>query len=179
VPHPRRTPEPFVLSVIRPIEKTVTGVGIVAAFLLVPLVLSTCWEVYSRYVAGDPTTWAYEIGYMLTGAHFLLGLAYTLKENLHIRIDIFTGSMSPRTRAMIDSAAYVIVLPLLVWLSWMLVQYTMTGYVRGERSGQSALNAPVWPFRAVFTLSFVLFALQVFVELLKSVDRIRLPAGER
>lgn len=164
---------------IRLIEKIVTIVGVFAAFLLVPLVLATCWEVYSRYGAGSPTTWAYEIGYMLTGSHFLLGLAYTLKHNLHIRIDVFTGLMSPRTRAAIDAVAYAVVLPLLVWLSWMLLQYMLAGYVREERTGQSALNALVWPFRLVFTISFALFALQVLAELLKSIDRVQLPAAER
>ena len=157
---------------IRQIEKVVTVVGIGAAMLLVPLVLATCYEVFSRYVMGEPTAWAYEIGYILTGSHFLLGLAYTLKQDLHIRIDVFTGSMSPRTRAVIDTAAYAVMLPLLTWLAWMLGEYLVAGYVRGERSGQSALNPPVWPFRLVFTVSFALFALQVLAELLKSIARI-------
>ena len=160
-------------SLIRQIERVVTVVGIGAAMLLVPRVLATCWEVFSRYVMGAPTDWAYEVGYILTGSHFLLGLAYTLKQNLHIRIDVFTGFMSKRTKALIDATAYTVMLPLLVWLAWMLGEYLVAGYVRGERSGQSALNPPVWPFRLVFTVSFALFALQVFVELLKSITRLR------
>ena len=160
-------------SLIRQIERVVTVIGIGAAMLLVPLVIATCWEVFSRYVMGAPTDWAYEVGYILTGSHFLLGLAYTLKQDLHIRIDVFTSLMSARTRALIDAAAYTVMLPLLVWLAWMLGEYLVAGYVRGERSGQSALNPPVWPFRLVFTVSFTLFALQVFVELLKSVMRLR------
>lgn len=167
------------LSLIRPIEKLVTAVGIFAALLLVPLVLATCWEVYARYVLGDPTIWAFEIGYMLTGSHFLLGLAYTLRQDLHIRIDIFAGMISPKLRASIDALAYAVVLPLLVWLAWMLVQYLIIGYTRDERTGQSALNAPVWPFRLVFAISFALFSLQVFAELLKSIDRIRLSPQAR
>ncbi len=86
--------------------------------------------------------------------------------------------MSPRTRAVIDTVAYAVMLPLLVWLSWMLMEYLVTGYSRGERSGQSAFNPPVWPFRLVFTVSFALFALQVLAELLKSVARVRAPRTE-
>ena len=37
------------------------------ALLLVPLVLATTWELVSRYALQDPTIWAYEIGYTLTG----------------------------------------------------------------------------------------------------------------
>lgn len=161
---------------IRLIERVVTFVGLGAALLLVPLVLATCWEVFSRYVMGQPTAWAYEVGYILTGSHFLLGLAYTLRQDLHIRIDVFTGRMSPRTRALVDTLAYTVMLPLLVWLSWMLLEYLITGYTRGERSGQSSLNPPVWPFRLVFTVSFALLALQVLAELLKSVSRLRAPS---
>jgi TRAP-type mannitol/chloroaromatic compound transport system permease small subunit len=150
-----------------------------AACLLVPLVLATCYEVFTRYVMGEPTAWAYEVGYLLTGSHFLLALAYTLKQDLHIRIDVFTGLMSARTRALIDTLAYTVMLPLLLWLTWMLLQYLITGYTRGERSGQSSLNLVVWPFRLVFTVSFGLLALQVFVALLKSVRQIVAPGAAR
>jgi TRAP-type mannitol/chloroaromatic compound transport system permease small subunit len=164
---------------IRLIDRLTTIVGVGAACLLVPLVLATCYEVFSRYVMGEPTAWAYEVGYLLTGSHFLLALAYTLKQDLHIRIDVFTGLMSPRTRAVIDTLAYTVILPLLLWLTWMLLQYLITGYTRGERSGQSSLNLPVWPFRLVFTVSFGLLALQVFVALLKSVRQVAAPGTAR
>jgi TRAP-type mannitol/chloroaromatic compound transport system permease small subunit len=164
---------------IRLIDRVTTIVGVGAACLLVPLVLATCYEVFTRYVMGEPTAWAYEVGYLLTGSHFLLALAYTLKQDLHIRIDVFTGLMSARTRALIDTLAYTVMLPLLLWLTWMLLQYLITGYTRGERSGQSSLNLVVWPFRLVFTVSFGLLALQVFVALLKSVRQVVAPGAAR
>lgn len=151
------------------LERLVVAVGIAAAMLLVPLVLATTWEVVARYAFGAPTIWAYEVGYLLTGSHFLLGLAYTLRQGEHIRIDVLSAHMAPSTRRRIDAAAYAVVLPLLVWLSVALFNYFMAGYTRGETSGQSALNLPVWPFRAVFVLSFAMFSLQVFCELLKSL----------
>lgn len=160
-------------ALIRFIERLVGSVGIFAALLLVPLTLATGWEVFSRYVMGAPTVWAYEVGYLLTGSHFLLGLAYTLRAGEHIRIDIFSGKFSPRTRAAIDVLAYCIVIPLLAWLAYALMQHFWTGWSRNERTGQSAMNLPVWPFRAVFVVSFVLFALQSLTELMKSVRRAR------
>ena len=89
----------------------------VGACLLVPLVLATCYEVFARYLFGAPTIWAYEVGYTLTGAHFLLGMAFTLKNGEHIRIDIFSGKFSPRTRAIIDLVGYAVLLPLTLWLT--------------------------------------------------------------
>ena len=162
---------------IRSIERLVGAIGIFAALLLVPLVLATCWEVWARYVLGAPTMWAYEVGYILTGAHFLLGLAYTLRAGEHIRIDLFSSIMPARLRATIDTVAYAIILALLVWLSMALYDYLVAGYLRGERSGQSALNMVVWPFRVVFLVSFSVLALQVFAELLKSISMLRSQSG--
>jgi len=158
---------------IRNIERITTSVGIMASFAIVPLVLATCYEVLARYVFNAPTIWAYEIGDTLTGSHFLLGMAYTLAVGAHIRIDIFSGNFAPRARALIDLGAYAVMLPLHVWLSYALFQHLATGYLRSERSGQSAMNLPVWPFRVVFLVAFTLLALQVLAEVVKSVRALR------
>lgn len=158
---------------IRTIERITTSIGIMASFAIVPLVLATCYEVLARYVFDAPTIWAYEIGYTLTGSHFLLGMAYTLAVGAHIRIDIFSGNFAPRTRALIDLAAYAVMLPLLIWLSYALFQHLATGYLRSERSGQSAMNLPVWPFRIVFFVAFTLLALQVLAEVVKTARTLR------
>ena len=164
-------------ALIKNIERLTGSVGIMAAFALVPLVLATCYEVFARYVFGAPTIWAYEVGYFLTGTHFLLGMAFTLAADQHIRIDIFSGHFSQRTRAAIDLAGYAVMLPLMCWISWALWLHLAQVYLRNERSGQSALNMPVWPFRIVFFVAFVLFALQVVAEIVKAVRRFRAKGG--
>jgi len=141
--------------------------GYVGAWLLVPLILATCYEVIARYGFGTPTIWAYEIGYSLTGAHFLLGIAFTLRNKKHIRVDVFSMHFSERTRARVDLAAYCALLPVLIWLSWMLGEHFWKAWVSMERSGQSAFNAPVWPMRLIVLTAFLLFTIQVVAELLK------------
>ncbi len=158
---------------IRNIERMTGAVGITAAFLLVPLVLATCYEVFSRYVVDTPTSWAYEVGYLLTGSHFLLGMAITLRDKEHIRIDIFSGKFSTATRTVIDLICYAVTLPLMIWLTYALFMHLQTGYLNNEHSGQSALNLPVWPFRTVFFIAFSMLALQVFAEVIKTVQRFK------
>lgn len=152
---------------VRTIEAASGKTGILGSLLIVPLVLSTCYEVFARYLFNAPTIWAYEVGYMLTGSHFLLGLAFTLRAGDHIRIDIFSGRFSPRTRALIDLAGYTVLMPMLVWLTLALSRYFWTGYLSSEKSGQSAFNMPVWPFRLVFVTAFFLLTLQVIAEMIK------------
>ena len=158
---------------LRAIERASEWAGVLGACLLVPLVLATCYEVFARYLFGAPTIWAYEVGYTLTGAHFLLGMAFTLKYGEHIRIDVFSGKFSPRPRAVIDLLSYAIVLPLTAWLTLYLFFYLRTGYITNEKSGQSALNLPVWPLRVIFCLAFLLLALQVIAEVAKLLRALR------
>ena len=158
---------------IRTIERLTGSVGILASFAIVPLTLATCYEVFARYAMNAPTVWAYEIGYILTGSHFLLAMAYALQKGAHIRIDIFSGRFAARTRSLIDLVGYAVTLPLMLWLTYALFQHLATGYLRSERSGQSAMNLPVWPFRIVFLVAFTLLALQLFVEVIKSARVLR------
>ena len=158
---------------VKNIERVTGSIGILASFALVPLVLATCYEVFARYVMDAPTVWAYEVGYVLTGSHFLLAMAFTLQAGEHIRIDIFSAKFAARTRAVIDLVGYTVTLPLMIWLTYALFQHLATGYLRNEHSGQSAMNLPVWPFRIVFLVAFTLFALQILAEVIKTVRRFR------
>ncbi len=164
-------------ALIRAIERVTGSVGILASLAIVPLVLATCYEVFARYLFGSPTIWAYEVGYILTGSHFLLGMAYTLQTGDHIRIDIFSTKFRSRTRAAIDLLGYMVTFPLMLWLTYALFQHLATGYMRNEHSGQSAMNLPVWPFRVVFLVAFTLFALQIFAEIVKTVRSFNAPGA--
>ena len=153
------------------IERITTNIGIIAALTLVPLILTTTYEVLARYIFDAPTIWAYEVGYMLTGTHFLSGMAYTLQQGQFIRIDIFSQDMSVKTRAFIDLCAYSVILPLMMWLTYGLTAYLISGFIKNERTGQSAMNMAVWPFRVVFLIAFTLLALQVYAEFMKSLEK--------
>jgi TRAP-type mannitol/chloroaromatic compound transport system permease small subunit len=156
---------------INQIERLTGSLGVLASFALVPLILTTTYEVMARYLFDAPTIWAYEVGYMLTGTHFLLGMAYTLQQGQFIRIDIFSQDMSAKTRALIDLCAYSVILPLMIWLTYGLASHLATGIIKNERTGQSAMNLPVWPFRIVFLVAFALLALQVYAEIIKSLEK--------
>jgi TRAP-type mannitol/chloroaromatic compound transport system permease small subunit len=158
------------LTVVRAIERLTGAFGVLAAVVIVPLVLATVYEVFSRYLFNAPTIWAYELAYMAMGTNFLLGAAYTLRERGHIRIDLAYSRYSPRTRALIDAVGYLFLfLPLAWWLSYGLWTYALNAYLSGETSGESAWNPVIWPFRLVFFAGFLLLALQATAELIKAV----------
>jgi TRAP-type mannitol/chloroaromatic compound transport system permease small subunit len=145
-------------------------VGYTVSILIVPLIFATCYEVFARYVFGAPTIWAFELGYSVMGVHFLLGSALTLKRGGHIRIDVIYGRFSPKTKAAIDLFLYVVLLlPFLVLLSYWMLGYALDAYASGERTGQSAWNPVIWPFRILISSGVILLTVQVVAEILKCV----------
>ena len=145
--------------------------GAIAAWLVIPLIVASCYEVFSRYVLGEPTLWAFEIGYMVMGTHFLIGLAYTLREREHVRVDFLYAHVSQKTRALIDAFTYaVLLLPLAGWLTAALWQKVQIAYESHERSGMSAFNPVIWPFRLVMCTAFALLFLQALSELIRCYE---------
>jgi TRAP-type mannitol/chloroaromatic compound transport system permease small subunit len=157
-------------AVLRLIERISGASGQITAWLVAPLILATVYDVAARYLFNAPTQWAYEVGYMVMGAHALLGMAFTLREGAHIRIDAFTQRFSQTTKAVIDLVGYgVFLLPCLVWITWSLWHYWVHALQSHELSGQSAWNPIIWPFKLVFCIAFLLLALQVIGEIIKAI----------
>jgi len=155
-------------SIIRLIETITRLTGYLAALVIVPLVVATCYEVFARYLFGAPTIWAFELGYMLMGTHFLLGGAVALQRGLHVRIDLVYAHLSAKGRAIVDLSLYLLlILPCLYLLSIKLGSYALESFHSGERTGNSAWNPEIWHFRMIIAFSFVVLFLQVIAECLK------------
>lgn len=156
-------------KILRVVESLSGSLGILAAWIVLPLIFATVYEVISRYLFNAPTIWAYEVGYMATGANFMLGVAYTLREGAHIRIDVLYSRFRPRTKALVDVLGYLLLfLPVGIWLSYRLGTYTLEAYESGEHSGESAWNPTIWPFRVVFFVGFTVLTLQACVEFVRA-----------
>jgi TRAP-type mannitol/chloroaromatic compound transport system permease small subunit len=161
-------------AILNLIDRIIGSTGVVGAWLVAPLVLASCYEVIARYVFNTPTIWAFELGYMLTGANFLLGMAYALRERSHIRIEIFYQHFTPRVRAIVDILTYVvIVIPICAWLTYGLYEYAINAFLSRETTGMSAWNPPIWPFRVSFALGFLALALQALAELIRAIQILR------
>lgn len=157
-------------ALVRLIQSISQFSGETTAWLVVPLIFATVYDVVARYAFNAPTQWAYEIGYMVMGTHALLGMAYTLRYGGHIRIDAFAQKFSETTKAIIDLVGYAVLLPCLCWVAVALWEYWVLALRTHELSGQSAWNPVIWPFRFVFFVAFALLILQIVAEIMKAVS---------
>jgi len=69
------------------IDGVSTWTGKAAAWLIVGLMALVCAEVFKRYIMNMPTAWIFDVSNMLYGTLFMIGGAYTLAQNAHVRGD--------------------------------------------------------------------------------------------
>ena len=141
--------------------------GYLAALLVLLLIALMIYEVIVRYVFGAPTIWSYEVSTWVMGGSFVLAIAYALSSGSHVRIDVLQPLLPAKAQPAIDLLGYAILLPLLLWLCWEMWDYIATPLRTGERSGQSAWNPVIWPFRLVLFAGVVLWVLQTSAEIVK------------
>ena len=142
--------------------------GFVGACLVIPVALVMFYEVVLRFFFDLPTFWAYELTYMMAGAHFALGIAYVTREGLHVRIDFLYERLSLRLKAGIDFCVIsFIVMPTVTWMAYLLVTKAIEALLIGELSGESEWNPYVWPVYTAIAIGFVSFSLQLAVEAIR------------
>jgi TRAP-type mannitol/chloroaromatic compound transport system permease small subunit len=158
------------LRVARAIDRFTERSGLAFAWLMAPLLAAVSWEVVARYVFNAPTSWAYETIYMLYAAMFMLGAAYALRVGAHIRTDFLWEKWPARTRAAIESIAYLACFfPGMLLFLVAGLEATWSSYAIGERSAETAWAPPLWPLKALVPASALLLVLQGVSELLKSL----------
>jgi TRAP-type mannitol/chloroaromatic compound transport system permease small subunit len=163
-------PSPALLKTTRAIDAFSEWSGKSIAWLILPLVFGLTYEGISRYAFNAPTTWAYDLSYMLYGALFMLGAHYTLLKGAHIRTDMLWEKFSPRKKGLIDAIAYVFFFfPAMILLFYASVDEAWHSFRMGELSEQTAWRPILWPFKAVVPLTSLLLLIQGVSELLKSL----------
>lgn len=154
--------------IVKTIEAISTWSGKLVAWLVIPNVLALVYEVIARYILKNPTIWSYEVTYFLYGAHFLIGAAYTLSINGHIRIDVLHAHLPPRGKALVEVLGYLFLFfPVMLVLVYAGAQFAFQSWEMGEKSGLSPWRPPLYPYKAVLVLSFVLLFLQGLAEFIK------------
>lgn len=141
-----------------------------AQAILVLLVLAMMYEVVARYLFNAPTIWAFDVSYMLTGVMFILGTAWTTKEDGHVRIDFLVQRLPKKRASLLDGLIYVLLLtPLLGALTWSAWRKTLRAIAVGEVEAVSVWAPQMWPFFLALAVGLTLLTLQVAVEGLRSL----------
>jgi len=146
-----------------------TWVGKAFAWLIVALMLLVCAEVFKRYALNAPTAWIFDANNMLYGTLFMMGGAYTLAQDGHVRGDFLYGSMKPRIQASLDLALYFLFfLPGICALTWAGWTYFNDSWSIHEQTF-NADPIPLYPFKFVIPLAGAIVLMQGIAEMIRCV----------
>ncbi len=153
--------------------------GRATAWLTLVMTVVTFVIVVLRYVFDAGFIWVQESVTWMHAMVFMLGAAYALHHEEHVRVDIFYRGMAPRRRAIVDVFGILLFLfPFCAYLvaeSWDFVAASWSIREASRESG--GLPYPFVPMlKSVLLLMPVLLGLQGLSLLLKSLRAMRAPA---
>jgi TRAP-type mannitol/chloroaromatic compound transport system permease small subunit len=162
-----------VQSVLHGADSISTWVGKAFAWLIVALMLMVVIEVFKRYALNMPTAWIFDASNMLYGTFFMMGGAYALAHDGHVRGDFLYGNMRPRTQAWLDLVLYAaFFLPGIGALTWSGWTYFGESLAIREQTF-NATPLPVYPFKFIIPLAGAMVMMQGLAEMLRCIVCIR------
>lgn len=151
-------------------------VGHAVSWLTLLMVLVTFVIVVLRYVFGTGLIWLQESLTWMHAAVFMLGAAYTLQREEHVRVDIFYRKMTDKQRAWVNFLGVLIfVFPMCAFFVYESVDYVAASWSLREVSRNSGgLPYPAVPMlKSVLVIMPVAVALQGLALLSRAVQVIR------
>ncbi len=101
---------------------------------------------------------------------FMVGAAYTLRRNGHVRVDIFYQRLSPRGQAWVDLLGHLLfTLPLCAFIGWSAGDYVMESWALREGSREAGGLPWVYLLKTLLLIMPTLLALQAVAEILRRV----------
>jgi TRAP-type mannitol/chloroaromatic compound transport system permease small subunit len=149
-------------------------VGHAFAWCILILTFGTSYEVFVRYVLNNPTSWAFDMSYLLYGALFFMAGAYTLSRNGHVRGDFIYRTWRPRTQGYVELTLYILFFfPGVLALCYAGWSYGIEALKIREVSVNSPAGIPIWQMKILIPFGASLLALQGFAEVLRCIQCIR------
>ena len=161
----------MIRNIINSIDILNETIGRAASWLVLAMVLLICYDVTMRYSFHQGSVALQELEWHLFALIFLLGSAYTLKHNNHVRVDILYQSqyLSNKHRAMINILGILLFLipfcVLILITTWPFVE---NAYYYLEGSPDPGGLPYRYLLKGSILVAFTLLILQGLAELLRN-----------
>lgn len=158
------------------IDRLSVALGKATAWLTLLMVVVTFVVVVMRYVFGVGLIWLQESVVWMHAFVFMVGAAYTLQQDGHVRVDIFYRRQSERGRAWVNIIGVVVFLaPLCAYLAFKSSDFAYASWKLAESSRESGgLPYPLIPLlKSILVVMPVMVLLQGVSLLLSSLSSLR------
>ncbi|MEM9567271.1 MAG: TRAP transporter small permease subunit [Cyanobacteria bacterium P01_E01_bin.34] len=162
------------LALSRWIDRINTAIGRIAGWLVFVTIGVGCWNVFGRYIGQAvgknlSSNSLIETQWYLFSVVFLMGAAYTLQRNGHVRVDVFQSRWRGKRKALAELiGTCFFLLPfstLILVFSWKWVWVSWRIWENSPDPG----GLPRYPIKTVILLSFVTLIAQGISEAIKNV----------
>jgi len=161
-------------SLLLGIDRFSAAVGKLFAWAVLLLTAAVSYEVFARYLFRAPTTWGYDVSYMLYGTLFMMAGGYALSRGGHVRGDFLYRNFRPRLQAGLDLALYFLfffpAMAAFIYSGW---DFFHQSFAQNERSPFSPVGPVIWPFKFLIPVVGGLLLIQGFAEVVRCIACLR------
>lgn len=161
------------MPLARAIDRLGGSLGVIASWLVLLACLISAGNATIRYLFSSSSNAWLELQWYMFAGMVLLGSAYTLRVNEHVRVDLFYGIVSDRTRHWIDLVGgAVFLMPMCLVMIW----FTWPWFVQSWTLNEASNNAGGlirWPVILLLPVGFTLILLQGISEMIKRAAALR------
>ncbi|MCB1755081.1 MAG: TRAP transporter small permease subunit [Gammaproteobacteria bacterium] len=162
----------IIKTYVRVVDRLSDYVGIVAMYLIFAMVFILLLDAVTRNVIQSPLHWGIEAAQFTLAAYYFMGGAMTIKNNDHVRMDLFYAKLSERGREWMD----VVTLGcLLFYLLVMLIGSVSSLQYAIETNEKrfSMWNPSMIPIKVLMVICIVLMVLQTISLIFKHIATLR------
>ncbi|MDK1025024.1 MAG: TRAP transporter small permease subunit [Gammaproteobacteria bacterium] len=143
--------------------------GSVISWLLLLMMLVTSLVVFMRYLLNMGSIAMQESVTYMHGIVFLLGIAYALKKQAHVRVDILYQNFSIRTQALVDLLGTILFLiPFAAFVTWVSIEYVSFSWSLQESSPEPGGLPGVFLLKTLIPIMSITLMLQGISELIRN-----------
>ena len=161
----------MLLKLERGFNKFADYIGTITAFAMVLMILNVFYDVIMRYFLQSGSIAMQEMEWHLFSVIILLGVAYTLKEDGHVRVDLVYDRLSHKKKAMINMVGAVLfILPIALLVGISSIDNAVEAYNSMEQSGDPGGLPYRWIVKALIPLSFLLLIITTIGFFIKNLN---------
>lgn len=147
--------------IARRLDRLSEWTGRLIAWLTLGMVIVTFAVVVLRYLFSSGSIAMQESITYMHALVFMLGAAYTLRHDGHVRVDIFYQKFGPRGRAWVDLlGTLLLLLPVTLFIAWVSWEYVAASWALKEGSPEAGGLPGVYLLKSAIPAMAILMVLQ-------------------
>jgi len=149
-----------------------TKFGRLAMYSVLVMIAVLILNAFTRNILNIPLSWCVEMAQFLLAGYYIVGGAYSMQLDDHVRMDLLYSRYSDKTKARIDVFTSGFMIFYLCVLLFGSISSTIYAIETGQRKF-SMWNPSMIPIKVIMVFGIVLMILQSFSILFKDIAKSR------